>query len=113
MRISSQIFNGVAEAVKGLFDVGAPVLVIKGLPEFFPVIRILEHFTGSGERKGTRLIQLFQPGKKFPFEFIPEDMDGDEKVLPGEPDLAIPCQAAAGNDAVHMHMIVQFLIPCV
>lgn len=40
-------------------------------------------------------------------------MDRDEKLRLGAADLMICSQAAAGDDTVHMDMIVQFLIPCV
>lgn len=81
MRISSQIFYSIAKAVKGFLYIRTPVFIVKGMTEFFPVIRIPEHFTGWRERKGTLLVQFLQPCKKFPFEFIPEDIDRDEKVV--------------------------------
>lgn len=50
-------------------------------------------------------------GKVFTLEFIPEDRDGNEKPALGFADFAVRCQSAAGDDAVHMDMVIQFLIP--
>ncbi len=38
--IAPEVFNGIAKAVKGLLDVGAPVCFIKSVFPFFPVISV-------------------------------------------------------------------------
>lgn len=38
MRISTKVLDGIAKAVKGLFDIGAPVLFVEGITEFIPGI---------------------------------------------------------------------------
>lgn len=45
--ITPKIFNGITKAVKGLFDVRTPVLFIKTVFKFFPVIRITQLFAGG------------------------------------------------------------------
>ena len=49
--ITSKIFNGIAKAVEGFFDVGTPVYFIKSVFPFFPVIGITQLFTGRRECK--------------------------------------------------------------
>ncbi len=45
--ITSKIFNGIAKSVEGFLDVGTPVLFIKTVFPFFPVVRIAKLFTGG------------------------------------------------------------------
>lgn len=47
MSIPAQIFNSIAKAIESFFDIRAPILLIKGIPEFRPFIRIAQFFTGS------------------------------------------------------------------
>lgn len=49
MCISAEVFDGVAKAVKGFLDVGAPVFLIKAVAEICPLIGIAQFFTGSGK----------------------------------------------------------------
>ena len=44
--IASQILNGIAKSVEGLFDVWAPVHFIKAVFPLFPVIGITQLFAG-------------------------------------------------------------------
>lgn len=81
MGIPSQIFNGIAKAIERFLDERAPVLLIKGIAKFLPVIRIAQFLTGRGERKGPLTVQLLQTGEKLPFEFIPQDTDRNKKPL--------------------------------
>lgn len=69
--MSAEIFNGITEAVESLLYVGAPVLIIKGMAEFFPVMRIPEGV--AGRRKGgfAFAVQFVQAGKELTLEFIP------------------------------------------
>ena len=39
VRIAPQIFDGIAEAVEGLFNVGAPVFAVKGILKVLPTRR--------------------------------------------------------------------------
>lgn len=47
MGIPAQIFKRIAKTVESFFDIRAPVLLIKRIPEFRPFIRIPEFFTGN------------------------------------------------------------------
>lgn len=51
MSIASKVFNGIAKAVKGLLNVGAPIHFIKAVFPLFPVIGITQLFTGRRECK--------------------------------------------------------------
>lgn len=46
MGVTSQVLNGVAEAVKCFFNVRAPFFFIKAVQKFFPGIRITQAFAG-------------------------------------------------------------------
>ena len=54
-----------------------------------------------------------QEGKVFSLKFIPEDSHRNEKLMRGIPESVVRCESSAGNDAVHMHMIADLLVPCV
>ena len=56
-------------------------------------------------------MQSIQEGEIFPLEFIPEDSDRDKKLYGRLPDPAVRSKPSSGNDAVHMDMVVQFLVP--
>lgn len=70
MCIASQILNGIAKAVEGLFDERAPVSGIKLISEFIPGIGITEVLTGMGEAEPPILVISLQKRKIFPLEFI-------------------------------------------
>ncbi len=109
--IASQIFDGIAKAVKGFFDVRAPVFFIKAVFEFFPVIRITQFFTGGRKSKGAAFVKGGKQRHIFPLELIPQDCHRNKKFTGGFTDLSIPCQPAAGNNAVHVYMVAEFLVP--
>ena len=45
MRIITKILNGIAEVVKGFLNVENPILSIKPVDEFLPLIRVAETVT--------------------------------------------------------------------
>ena len=57
------------------------------------------------------MVQGIQAGEIFPFELIPEDSDRNEKFRGGFPDPMVRSKASSGDDAVHMDMVIQFLVP--
>ena len=57
------------------------------------------------------LVESFQLSEKFSLELISEDKNGNEEVPGGLSDLVVRCKTAARNNAVHMDMVVHFLIP--
>ena len=81
MCIPAEIFNGIAEAVKSLLYVGAPVYIIEVVTKLVPMIRIPEAYTGRGKREFSILIELVQAGKELAFKFIAQDIDWDKKIL--------------------------------
>lgn len=106
MCVAPKILNGIAKAIKSLFDVRTPVLLIKSVFPFLKGMGILQ--TAAGGRKDKRTI-FIQPGKTghiFSPEFISEDSDRDKELTGGKAYPAVFCQSASGNDAVHMYMII-------
>jgi len=47
--ITPKVLHGIAKAVKGFLDVGAPVHFIKSVFPLFPVAGITQLFTGRGK----------------------------------------------------------------
>ena len=57
------------------------------------------------------MVQGVQEGEIFPLELIPENPDGDKKLCRRLPDPVVRGKPPAGDDAVHVDMVVQLLIP--
>lgn len=81
MSIPAQIFNGIAKAIESFFDIRAPILLIKGIPEFRPFIRIAQFFTGSWKIQLSVLKEWLQACEKFTLELIPQDFHPEKEVL--------------------------------
>ena len=111
MGIPAEIFHGIAKSIESFFDVGAPVLLIKGIAEFRPFIRIPELFTGSGKCQRAAFVKGIEGCEKFSFEFIPQDFNPDKEAVFYLPYFLIRGNPAAGNDTVHVHMVAHLLIP--
>lgn len=109
--ISAKVLNGIAKTVESFLYVRTPVFFIKAVAETDPFIRTAQLFTGRRKGQFATLVQGVQFCKVFSFEFIPQDFYRDKEFIPGFPDFVVPGQAAPGNDAVHMHMVTNFLIP--
>ena len=56
-------------------------------------------------------MQSIQERKVFALELIPEDSDRDEKLGGRFPDPVVRSKSSSGDDAVHVDMVVQFLVP--
>ena len=111
MSVASKILNSVAEAIKGLFDERAPVLRIETVLELIPGIGIKQFLTGRRKNKPAIVVAVIQQSKKLALEFITQYANGNKEGIPGPPELSCFCKAAAGNDAVHMDMVIKFLVP--
>lgn len=112
MCISAEIFNGIAKSIEGFFYVGAPVLVIKAIAEFRPFIRIPQLFTETGKSQSAAFVKRIETGKVFAFKFVPQDSYRNKEAAFCFPDVPVFGKPSSGNDAVHMHMVENFLIPC-
>lgn len=111
MGIPSKVFDGIAKAVEGFFYVRAPILFVKGIPEGSPFIRIPQFFTGGGKSQLPFLEEALEAGKKFPLKFIPEDFHPEKEIFLYFADLMIGGKSSAGNNTMHMHMIIDLLVP--
>lgn len=109
--IPAKIFDGIAKSIEGFFDVGAPVFLVKGIPEGSPFIGIPQLYAGGWESQRSFLEEILKAGKKFPLEFIPEDSHPEKEVFLYFSDLMARGEPAAGNNTVHMHMIMKLLVP--
>ena len=112
MGVSSKVFDGISKTIKGFFDVRTPILFIKFIFPVLPFIGILQSFTGGRKIQLIILIESIEQGKVFSFELISENMYRDKKFTGRLSDLMSFGQPTARNDTVHVHMIIQFLIPC-
>ena len=81
IRVPSQIFDGVSESVKGLFDKRTPVLLVERVPELIPVIGIPEVLAGSRKGKPALLMIRIKEVKILSTELIPKDMDRKKELL--------------------------------
>ena len=109
--VTAKVFDGIAKAVKSLFDVRAPVFPIKVVFECLPDAGILQGAEGGRKNKLPLLVAGVQEGKIFSLKLIPEYSDRDKKFGGGFTDPAARGKASAGDDAVHMDMVIQFLVP--
>ena len=111
MSIAAEILDGVSKPVEGFPDVRAPVLMVKGIPEFSPLVRVAQLFAGGGKVQLPVPEEGLKTGEELAFKLIPEGLDADKEVFPDRPDLMVGGKAAAGNNAVHMDMVVKLLVP--
>ena len=111
MGVTAEVFHGVSETVEGFLDVRAPVLMVKGIPEFRPMVRVAQLFAGGGKVQLPVPEEGLKTGEELAFKLIPEGLDADKEVFPDRPDLMVGGKAAAGNNAVHMDMVVKLLVP--
>lgn len=111
VRISSKIFNGVAETMEGLLYVRTPVFLVKAAAEFCPLVRVTQLFAGRGKSDLFAFIKCIKPGKVSAFKLVAQHPYRDKKASGGSAYLMVFCQPAAGDDAVHMHMVIKLLVP--
>lgn len=111
VRISSKIRNGVAETIEGLLYVRTPVFLVKAVAEFCPVVRVTQLLAGRGKSDFFAFIKCIKPGKVFAFKLVAQHPNRDKKAAGGFAYLMVFCQPAAGDDTVHMHMVIKFLVP--
>ena len=109
--IPSQIFDRIPETVEGFFDVWAPVFLIKAVFERLPDAGILQSTAGGRKNKFPLLVTGVQKRKIFPLELIPEYPDRDKELSGGAADPAVRSEPCPGDDAVHVDMVAQFLVP--
>ena len=109
--ISSEIFHRIAKSMERFFYVRAPFLSIKEIAELRPFIGIPEMATGSGEGQAAVFVKRIEPCKKFSPEFIPEDFHREKEAVCYLPYLMGGGKPSSGNNAVHMDMVVDFLVP--
>lgn len=106
-----KIFDGIAKAIERLLNIRAPVFPVESVPEPLPADGCAQAGDGGGERKAAFLEKGIQQGKEFPLEFIPEDKDRDKKFPCGLTYPAVRRQPTAGDNTVHMDVVIQLLVP--
>ena len=111
MGIPSKIFDGVSKSVEGLLDEGAPVNAIKAIPEGIPFCRHREGLYGSGDDKISIRMVFFEPKEILSAELVTQYVDGNEKLSLCNAKLLIRGNSTSGDYAVHVDMVIQFLVP--
>lgn len=76
MGVTAKVLNGIAKSMKSLFDIRAPVFLIKTVFESLPFPGKLQCFAGSRENKFSLLIQSIQKRKIFPFDLFRRTLIG-------------------------------------
>ena len=110
--ISSEIFHRIAKSMESFFYVRAPFLSIKEIAESRPFIGIPEFITGSGKKPGGCFCKTNRAAaRNFPLEFIPEDFYPEKEAVLYLPYLMVGGKPTTGDNAVHMNMVIDFLVP--
>ena len=63
--------------------------------------------------QGTTIVKRRQVCHIFAFKLVAQNCHRDKETRFGFTEFPVLCQATAGNDTVHMYMILQILVPCV
>ena len=112
MGIPSKVFERIAKSVKSFFYVRAPVFAVKIIFERLPLIGIPEFFTGRRENDLSFPVHGIKLGKIFPFKFIPEYPDRNEKLVFDLRIFLSYVRPPPETITVHMHMVADLLVPC-
>lgn len=80
VRIPSKIFNGVAETVEGFLYVRTPVLAVKAITEFRPVVRVTQLLAGGRESEFLAFIKRIEAREVFPFNLSRSTWTGIKKL---------------------------------
>lgn len=111
MSVAAKIVDGIAKAVEGLFDVGAPIGIIKIVNKTLPVHGMCRIRKGRRKHKLAGCTILFQSSHKLAAEHLRGGSDGDKEATSAFTQFQIPCEAGTGNDAVDMRMEREALTP--
>lgn len=111
--ISAKIFDRIAEAIECLLDKRTPVFEVKGVAERIPLKRMCKLPAVIRKRKAAGVVSIIERSKELSLKLVPKYINRDKEAVAGLTQLIIFGQSAAGYDAVHMHVIVQLLVPCV
>lgn len=79
--IFPKVFDSIAKAVEGLFDIRTPVPAVEGSLKILPAIVCPQMGEGRREGKPAAAEKGIKEGKEFPFELIPENRNRDEKLI--------------------------------
>lgn len=77
------------------------------MPEAVAILKVI---AGGRKDKGAVFIQTGKTCHVFPFEIIPKHIDWDKESVGRKAYLVVSGQDADGNDVVHVHMVIQFLV---
>jgi hypothetical protein len=111
MGIPAKIFDGVSKSVEGLLDEGTPVNAIKAISESVPFRRHRKGLHDFGDDKLSFCMVFIKLKEVLSAELVTQDVDGNEKFSLCNAKLLIRGNSSAGDDAVHVDVVIQFLIP--
>ena len=66
---------------------------------------------GGRESEFLAIIKRIEAREVFPFKLVAEYPDRDKKAAGRFPYLMVCCQSSARDDTVHMHMVINLLVP--
>ena len=66
---------------------------------------------GAGKSQRAVFVKGIEAGKVFAFKFVPQGSYRDKETAFRFPYFAVRCEPSSGNDAMHMHMVVDLLVP--
>ena len=111
MCISAKVLDRVAETIECLLYKRTPVFKVKAVAEGLPFKRMSEMPAVIRKRETAGVISIIKRSEKFSLKFITKNKNRDKEPVFGLTELIVFGQAAAGYDAVHVHVIVQLLVP--
>lgn len=111
VRVASKVFDGVAVPVKGLLQLDVPLRAVHLILKDRPGITVPEPGAGTGKRKFSFFVIPVKECEEFPTEFFHQRENGKKETTLTKLQLFCLCQSAAGNDAVDMRVVIQFLSP--
>lgn len=109
--VASQVFQGIAKAVKGLPDIGAPLYVVELVQELPETERVTQLLTGMWENKHPFLKSIVQCRKKLSPELACQDFGREKEMFTAFFQLQILGESCPGDNAVDMRMKIQLLSP--
>ena len=110
--VTAKIVDGIAKAVEGLFDVGAPVGTVKIVNKALPVHGMCRIRKGRRQHKLAGCTILLQGSHELAAEQFRGCPYGDEETASAFTQFQIPRESGTGNDAVDMRMEREVLTPC-
>lgn len=80
MRVSAKILDGIAETVKGLFDVRSPLNAVKAVTKRVPTLRRSNIAAGRRKAKRAGVIKLLEGVEEFAAKESGKHLNRDKEI---------------------------------